>query len=246
MRNEFLKNNKMSFGERLSDLMESKKIKNAPALAQAMYDSGILTYKEPSSDTSKKESVLQSARSINNHLQYQSADRLSGKWIQAYCSYFGCSADYLFGSIEKFTHEETDISKATGLTDGAVSSLLELKKYYDDSYGHFKEICNEDFFQVYVHDYVHTLSKLLEDPSFRKLLGMLSDIYGLKNYSSGESITAEEFVDICIKFHENYRGRGATIVKTDEKITGMLWEAEQLFTVIARRISGLPSIDNVN
>lgn len=74
----------------------------------------------------------ESARSrIDIHRSTDSAESIEGKWLKAYCDYFKCSADYLFGYIDMPTYQETDIEKETGLSKDAINSLQSLKKLHE-------------------------------------------------------------------------------------------------------------------
>lgn len=61
---------------------------------------------------------------LRNHLKYKSAADCSGRWLSIYCAFFRCSAAYLFGEIDGFTPEETDIQANTGLDAKAIRTLM--------------------------------------------------------------------------------------------------------------------------
>lgn len=124
MRNSFL-----DFGDRLDYLMKKHSIKNATALAEALYTSGIMKY---SSKQTQKECHSYTARTINIHLHYESAERISGEWILRYCTFFHCSADYLCGFISQPTYSQSDIFDQTGIYPGAAELLAEWKGQIDD------------------------------------------------------------------------------------------------------------------
>ena len=103
---------KNTFGQRLEYLMQASGIeitkKGANAeLARNMLSKGCLPF-YVNSDFKKS---CESARSrIENHRKTDFATSIEGKWLKAYCDYFKCSADYLFGYIDYPSHIETDIA----------------------------------------------------------------------------------------------------------------------------------------
>lgn len=70
-------------------------------------------------------------KKIDAHLESDSTDKLQGEYALAYCKYFGCSADYLYGIIDLPTHKDTDIHKETGLSETSISCL---RGWYHDKY----------------------------------------------------------------------------------------------------------------
>lgn len=117
----------MLFGERLELLMKGtgldvSKKGSSTQLARKMIEDGCLAFLV-NSDLKKR---IDSARSrIETHRRdVDSAENVEGKWLKAYCDYFKCSADYLFGYIDFPTHENTDIQKVTGLSKTAIDYLL--------------------------------------------------------------------------------------------------------------------------
>lgn len=83
---------KVAFNERLRSLMKAKNLKTARDLAKALYESGniTVTVSEYDDGTIAKSNM---ARRIQDHLIWESTDKLQGKYVMAYCNYFGCSAD---------------------------------------------------------------------------------------------------------------------------------------------------------
>ena len=83
------------FYNRLWKLMEERKLSTARALAQALFAEGIVPVDSTSED---KISIIGSmTRRIQEHLNLEDTDKLQGRYVKAYCDFFGCSADYLFG-----------------------------------------------------------------------------------------------------------------------------------------------------
>lgn len=121
-----------TFGERLMFLMENDV--NGPIdttrkgaereLGRRMYNKKILEYSSDDYDAQGKN--RDSARkAIRTHMKLDSAENISGKWLKAYCDYFKCSADYLFGYIDLPTHLNTDIHDAIGLSNDSINVLKE-------------------------------------------------------------------------------------------------------------------------
>lgn len=111
----------LSFGERLKYLMENKGITSGTELASALYSGGFSG--KQGKDISSKEAVSNMARSINLHLKKTDALPLSVEWIDRYCRFFRCSADFLLGYIDQTTHCATDICSVTGLTEESITVL---------------------------------------------------------------------------------------------------------------------------
>lgn len=83
----------------------------------------------PVNSTSKDEvSIIGSmTRRIQEHLNLEDTDKLQGRYVKAYCNYFGCSADYLFGlsPIESGNPDIIRFCETTGLSEKAVKRLIE-------------------------------------------------------------------------------------------------------------------------
>lgn len=120
MKNEF----KNTFGKRLEFLMKEKGIditkKGADTkLAKDMLKTGCLSFYVNVPSNAQGNARVR----IGVHRKTSSAENIEGRWLKAYCDYFKCSADYLFGYISSPTHEETDIKKETGLSEKAIKQL---------------------------------------------------------------------------------------------------------------------------
>ena len=113
------------FYNRLWKLMEEHKLSTARELAQALFAEGIVPVDSTSDDES---SILGSmTRRIQEHLNLENADKLQGRYVKAYCKFFGCSADYLFGlsSIRSGNPNVIKFCEATGLSEKSVKRLIE-------------------------------------------------------------------------------------------------------------------------
>lgn len=91
-------------------------------LAKKMIENGSLSFLI--NEDMKKRTETARTR-IENHRKTESAENIEGKWLKAYCDYFKCSADYLFGFIATPTHVKTDVHDKTGLSAEAIEQLIE-------------------------------------------------------------------------------------------------------------------------
>lgn len=153
MRNEFL-----TIGQRIKYLMDQKQIKNAPALAEAMTEAGIIKYTGFTRD--KDEITLQEhyqyiAKSINNHLRQTDVNKLSIEWIKRYREFFHCSADYLLGYDSMPSPEISSVHDQTGLSEKAIRILY-------DIYSRNRATGRSE-----------ALSHIIEDPDFQYLLTVI-------------------------------------------------------------------------
>ena len=105
--------------------MDERKLLTARKLAQALYAKGIVPVDSASED---EISVIGSmTRRIQEHLNLEDTDKLQGRYVKAYCNFFGCSADYLFGlSLTKSGNPDViRFCEATGLSEKSVRRLIE-------------------------------------------------------------------------------------------------------------------------
>lgn len=134
------------FKNRLLTLMEERHIYSADELARQLFDAGLVKvkFKEETLSTTSKQAIRNSGiaattKKIQRHLNSDGCDHLQGEFAKAYCSFFNCSADYLFGIIEAETHLGLSgqsieyIKTATEYEYKVLDTLL--KKQY------FKDIC---------------------------------------------------------------------------------------------------------
>lgn len=118
-------NDETLFYNRLWKLMEGHELSTARELAQALYANGIIPVDSASED---KTSIIGSmARRIQEHLNLEDIDKLQGRYVKAYCDYFGCSADYLFGlsPIRSGNPDVVKFCEHTGLSEKSVKRLIE-------------------------------------------------------------------------------------------------------------------------
>ena len=113
------------FCNRLWKLMDERKLSTARELAQALYAEGIVPVDSASEDET---SIIGSmTRRIQEHLNLEDTDKLQGRYVKAYCKFFECSADYLFGlsSIKSENPDVIRFCEATGLSEKSVRRLIE-------------------------------------------------------------------------------------------------------------------------
>lgn len=120
------------FKNRLWNLMEEKKITTAKQLAKILYDNALVTVNQKDNyddlNTVYWRAVSSVEKKIQHHLNSDDTKKLQGEFAEAYCKFFECSSDYLFGFISSPTHAITDIKKETGLSEHAIEWLQELNK----------------------------------------------------------------------------------------------------------------------
>ncbi len=111
--------------------MEKKQIFTTKELAKILYNKKLVTVKQRYSydDFSKiyGNAIESVDKKIQKHLRSDTADGLQGEYVMAYCNFFGCSSDYLFGFIDCKTHEDQFIQDKTGLSQTAIGELRRLK-----------------------------------------------------------------------------------------------------------------------
>jgi hypothetical protein len=111
--------------------MEKKNISTAKELATALYEAGLVAVKQKPNDNSdevnKANAIGSVEKKIQAHLNADKADRLQGEYVVAYCEFFGCSADYLFGQTEIVSGNDDvrHFCEITGLSEKAVKRLIE-------------------------------------------------------------------------------------------------------------------------
>ena len=119
------------FKNRLWKLMEDNGIKTSLEMAKNLICHKCLNISNfDELDSSEKSKKYDSERKkIDVHLKSDTAEHLQSSYLIAYCKFFNCSADYLLGFIDLPTHEFVDISKNTGLSPNAISTLKILANY---------------------------------------------------------------------------------------------------------------------
>ena len=119
------------FRNRLWKLMEQKKIGTVKQLAKVLYDAGLVKVNQKdnfnSPEANLNNAIGSVEKKIQTHLNADTCDRLQGEYVLAYCTIFGCSADYLFGrsDIVSGNIDVRRFCECTGLSEKAVKRLIE-------------------------------------------------------------------------------------------------------------------------
>lgn len=144
------------FKNRLWRLMSNKGIETADELARQLCKSNLVKVKMKDNDELldnreiMKRQVASTTKKVQTHLKSDNTNNLQGEFVVAYCTFFSCSADYLFGFIPLETHGKTDFSELTGLSSTSIDTLIECNK----------RRTRQDF-PTYNIDIIHLLNFLL-------------------------------------------------------------------------------------
>lgn len=115
------------FKNRLWKLMEEKHIYTTKELAKMLYTQKLVTVKQKNSyDEPSKiygNAIGAIDKKIQKHLNADTTKELQGEFVIAYCNFFGCSSDYLFGFIDCKSHDKQFIHDYTGLSDKSIDIL---------------------------------------------------------------------------------------------------------------------------
>lgn len=115
------------FKNRLWKLMDEKHVYTTKELAKKLYNQKLVTvrqknsYDEPNKIYSNAVGAID--KKIQKHLNADTAKELQGEFVIAYCTFFGCSSDYLFGFINCATHDMQFIHDYTGLSEDTIDEL---------------------------------------------------------------------------------------------------------------------------
>jgi len=117
------------FGKKIISLMIEKECDSPKILATKLYDAGLVTVKSQGKDIYNRRSnaIGSIEKKIRVHIHSDGAGCLQGEFVLAYCKFFGCSADYLFGftDIKSPDIDVKKICERTGLSENAVLNLTE-------------------------------------------------------------------------------------------------------------------------
>ena len=121
------------FCNRLWGLMNNHtpKLTTAKELATALYTADLVHVSQKenfnSLEVNRANAIGSVEKKIQAHLRAPSTDHLQGEFVTAYCKFFGCSADYLFGNtdIESGNEDVRHFCECTGLSEKAVKRLIE-------------------------------------------------------------------------------------------------------------------------
>ena len=119
--------NLSEFGQKLMNLMQESGYDTPKALAAQLLEAKLVTVNTRGKDLYKnKDNAIGSVeKKIRIHLHAKDASCLQGEFVKAYCTFFSCSADYLFGYTD-IRNPNMDIRKMcemTGLSEKVVSKF---------------------------------------------------------------------------------------------------------------------------
>jgi hypothetical protein len=144
-----LKNDELSsFGNRLMELMQSKECDTPKALAMRLLDEKLVTVNTRGKDIYKnKDNAVGSVeKKVRAHLHAKDGSALQGEFVIAYCKFFGCSADFLFGftDIKTSDMDIRTICSKTGFSEATISriienQLMEEKSHYNEGWSQMLE-----------------------------------------------------------------------------------------------------------
>lgn len=117
------------FKNRLWKLMEKRGLNSASKLAKELSKSNLVKVNFRKTDEiftneeMEQKKIWAIEQKVKKHLNSESTTHLQGEYILAYCKFFDCSADYLFGKIEYSTHAKQICHNLTGLSEDAIEAL---------------------------------------------------------------------------------------------------------------------------
>ena len=208
------------FKNRLWKLMESRDINTAKRLAKALYDGRYVVIKQKESfddpSTVYNRAIDGVEKKIQKHLNSDNTDKLQGEYIKAYCDFFGCSADYLFGYINLPTKKQTDLQEVTGFSEKSVQRIIGYKNDFLDiliSSSNFYELDN--LFDKLIHQY----DRLQKD---------VSSMEYLENEAEKYSPGTAEYTEI----HKQYGDIISDTGRCEDRIDGITYKLGIAFGTI--------------
>lgn len=159
------------FGQKLLRLMMEKNCDTPKALAKKLFEAQLVTVKTRGKDAfkNKNNAVGSIEKKIRTHLHADDAICLQGEFVNAYCQFFGCSADFLFGYTDIRTPDVQirEICDITGLSEDSVNCLKENKQGTNDdnvfSYtSWWSELLNGDSFYAIPMSWLDYARRIVE------------------------------------------------------------------------------------
>ncbi len=159
------------FGQKLLGLMMEKNCDTPKALAKNLLEAKLVSVKTRGKDAFKnKENAIGSIeKKIRIHLHSADAKCLQGEFVNAYCEYFGCSADFLFGYTDIRTPnvQIREICEITGLSEEAVNCLKDNKQDINEDNAFsctswWSELLNGDSFYAIPMAWLDYASRIVE------------------------------------------------------------------------------------
>ena len=190
------------FGQKLLGLMLEKDCKTPKALAEKLLEAKLVSVKTRKTDNKEVKKIIRVTdnavgsveKKILRHLKSSDATCLQGEFVNAYCKFFDCSADFLFGytNIRTPDVEIRRICEVTGLSEEAVDCLRKNKSDASDentlSYtAWWAELLNGDSFYGIPTSWMDYANRLVE----------IKDID--KHIESAEKASAEVELELITK-----------------------------------------------
>lgn len=150
------------FKNRLWKLMEEKNIYTTKELAKMLYNQKLVTVKQKDSyDEPSKiygNAIGAIDKKIQKHLNSDTTKELQGEFVTAYCTFFGCSSDYLFGFIDCKNHDNQFIHDKTGLSELAINQLIHFSSFSSGE----NTVQIIDYFIRHGRDMIEAIKKIYE------------------------------------------------------------------------------------
>lgn len=201
------------FGQKLLGLMEERDCDTPKALAKELLEEKLVSVNTRGKNIYRiKDNAIGSIeKKIRIHLHADDATCLQGEFVNAYCKYFGCSADYLFGYTDIRTPDVKirKICEVTGLSEEVIARLA--KDAADSDSSHFCKawsmILQSSLYRGVVQNWVMAgeqgfiaaqkeaerdkIIKELEKASGPDILDLRADLEGVENaYKSAKAAYA--------------------------------------------------------
>ena len=202
-----------AFGQKLLELMKEKECDTPKALAKKLLAAKLVTVNTRGEDIykNKDNAVGSIEKKIRTHLHAKDAKCLQGEFVNAYCKFFSCSADYLFGYTEIRTPdiEVRKICEITGLSEVVINRLIKDAKSEDTSHNcqAWSQILESDLYYGIVNNWQmageqallaaqkeverEKIKKELEKAAGPDILDLRADLEGVENaYKSANAAYA--------------------------------------------------------
>lgn len=182
------------FGQKLLGLMMEKNCDTPKALAKKLLEAKLVSVNTRGKDVFKnKDNAIGSIeKKIRIHLHAADATCLQGEFVNAYCKYFGCSADFLFGYTDIRTPdiEIRKICEVTGLSEGVISRLMKDAADPESNY-----IC-EAWSQVLQSDLYHGIVQNWQMAGEQALLAAQKEVERNKLKKELEAASGPDILDL--------------------------------------------------
>lgn len=201
------------FGQKLLELMGERDCDTPKALAKKLLEAKLVSVNTRGKDIykNKDNAVGSIEKKIRNHLHADDATCLQGEFVNAYCKFFGCSADYLFGytNIRTADVELRKICEITGLSEEVITRLTKDAANQDSIYlcQAWSQILQSDLYRGIIQNWQmaceqallaaqkeverNKLKEELEKASGPDILDLRADLEGVENaYKSANAAYA--------------------------------------------------------